>query len=466
MRKHVVFFALFALLVFVLCNTTVQGQDEPASEPEATMVDAEPATGEAPADAEDPTELETGNSCIDCHSGIEGKLANIVEMFMGSVHREMDFTCEVCHGGDPNKDDVEGAMDPEAGFIGKPDRLQVPFICAKCHSDKEFMKLYGNLRTDQFELYQTSAHGKGVLERGDTKPAVCIDCHTAHNILRVKNPKSTVYKLNLPATCSKCHGDEELMGQYGLDYTIPQQYMEGEHGKRVLEDGDLGAPVCHSCHGNHGATPPGVDNIDNVCGQCHLQTEKLYNNSLHSEAFDAMGMGRCIVCHNQHKLQKPTDRYFDEEADANCGMCHTEDTEQYDKIIAMSSTINDIRGMHERAGELVEETEQTTHLSMHEMIPQVEQIRTKLLTARILQHGTNVADMVENRDAAQAQFTTIEAFTQKLLKRAAFNKRMVLLLAFAFCAYGLLMWAYRKFVLDHLYPWQEYEGEPLDSDGE
>ena len=100
-----------------------------------------------------------------------------------------------------------------------------------------------------------------------------------------------------------------------------------------------------------------------------------------------------------------------------------------------------------------------------EMIPRVEQIRTHLLTARILQHSTEVDDMLENRDAATSQFDEIKAFTVKLIERAKFNKNMVLLLAGLLIAFGLLMLAYRKWVLDVQFPWQPYEGPPEQGSG-
>lgn len=96
------------------------------------------------------------------------------------------------------------------------------------------------------------------------------------------------------------------------------------------------------------------------------------------------------------------------------------------------------------------------------MTPQVEQIRTHLLTARILQHSTKLEDMTANEQEAQAQFSEIEAFTQKLLERSRFNKAMVVVLAAFLIAFGFLLLIYRKSVLDIIYPWQQYEGPPLE----
>jgi predicted CXXCH cytochrome family protein len=420
------------------------------------------ALGSAQAQTDGASKTDGFNSCIECHQTVDVDFGYLVKAFLGSVHREMDFDCTDCHGGDSSTMLVQDAMSADAGFIGKPNRLQIIEVCDRCHGDQQFMKRYGNLRTDQLDLYKTSVHGQALFDLGDTNVAVCTDCHTAHNILRVNNPEASVYKKNLPATCARCHSDQGLMGPYGIDAAIPQNYINGEHGKRVLEENDLGAPVCNDCHGNHGAVPPGIGHIEDVCGSCHLKTEKYYNNSAHAPAFESLGLGKCLVCHNQHALQKPTDNYLDADADANCVVCHTEDSEQYATIVAMMDTIVSIREMHDQAGELVEDTEKTTHLSMHEMIPQVEQIRTHLLTARILQHSANLEDMTANQQEAGSEFDKIAAFTQKLLERSRFNKSMVVLLAAFLIAFGLLLVIYRKYVLDVIFPWQHYEGPSID----
>ena len=172
----------------------------------------------------------------------------------------------------------------------------------------------------------------------------------------------------------------------------------------------------------------------------------------------ALGYKKCLTCHNQHALQKPTDDYLDASADANCVVCHSEGTEYYEEIAGMMDTIISIREMEAEARELVEETERTTHLSMHEMIPQVEQIHTSLLTGRILQHSTNVEEMKANEEEARERFASIREFTEKLIERAKFNKGVVAILAALLIGFGLLVWLYRKLVLDVLYPWEEYRG--------
>ena len=43
------------------------------------------------------------------------------------------------------------------------------------------------------------------------------------------------------------------------------------HHTAMVDRNDLSAPTCNDCHGNHGAAPPGVDAIANVCGTCHTR---------------------------------------------------------------------------------------------------------------------------------------------------------------------------------------------------
>ena len=37
----------------------------------------------------------------------------------------------------------------------------------------------------------------------------------------------------------------------------------------LLEKGDMSAPACNNCHGNHGAVPPKTRDISVVCSNCH-----------------------------------------------------------------------------------------------------------------------------------------------------------------------------------------------------
>src|SRR5579871_4800816 len=131
---------------------------------------------------------QTKNSCLDCHSALPEPLGVSQEKFSQDIHAQKGLSCVSCHGGDPSSDDPDKAMNRKAGWKGKIDRKQVPQLCGSCHSDPGYMRQYNpSLRTDQLAQYHTSVHGKR-LATGDSKVAVCIDCHSVHDIKAPSDP--------------------------------------------------------------------------------------------------------------------------------------------------------------------------------------------------------------------------------------------------------------------------------------
>ena len=179
------------------------------------------------------------------------------------------------------------AMSRKAGWKGKIDRNQIPQLCGSCHSNPAYMRQYDpSLRTDQLAQYHTSIHGKR-LAAGDTKVAVCTDCHSVHDIRPPGDPRSTVYPANVAKTCSRCHSDASYMKPYGIPTNQYSQYITSVHYHGPGGSGDLSAPTCTTCHGDHGAVPPGVDKVQNVCATCHVFQAQMYEKSTHFKAFQA-----------------------------------------------------------------------------------------------------------------------------------------------------------------------------------
>ena len=87
--------------------------------------------------------------------------------------------------------------------------------------------------------------------------------------------------------------------------------------------GDLSAPTCTTCHGNHGAAPPGVDSVQNVCSKCHVFQAQMYDKSSHKAAFQSAGLPGCVVCHGNHGISHPTDAKLGTGPQAVCMQCHT-----------------------------------------------------------------------------------------------------------------------------------------------
>ena len=67
------------------------------------------------------------------------------------------------------------------------------------------------------------------------------------------------------------------------------------HADALLKRGDTSAPTCNTCHGSHGATPPGITEVANVCAQCHVREAQNFSAGPKKAIFDAMGQAECLV---------------------------------------------------------------------------------------------------------------------------------------------------------------------------
>ena len=302
-------------------------------------------------------DAQTKNSCLDCHSKLDPPLGVEEEQFSSSIHAQKGMNCTICHGGDPSSDDMERAMSKAAGFKGHIERAQIPSLCAKCHSDAEYMRGFDPLlRTDQFSEYQTSMHGK-LLAKGDTHVAVCTDCHTMHSIRPPNDPQSSVYPVNVAQTCAHCHADENYMKQYKIPINQFALYSTSVHHHALTVQGDVSAPTCSTCHGSHGASPPGVASVQNICSTCHVFQAQLFNSGPHKDVFSAMGLPGCITCHSNHGIQHPTDAMIGTGQGAVCTNCHTEGDAGYTAAATMHDDLGKLNDAIHRSDEIISRAE-------------------------------------------------------------------------------------------------------------
>jgi Cytochrome c3 len=266
------------------------------------------------------------DTCSACHAAqSDARLKAPVTLFADDIHRARGFGCTACHGGDPREPGLE-SMNPAKGYIGVPARGITPQVCARCHADAEFMRRYNPaLRVDQLAEYETSVHGRRLRGEGDPKVATCASCHTPHSIRPASDARSTVHPLRVVDTCGRCHGDAALMASYGIPTDQPAKYKASVHWQKLTVGGDLSAPTCNDCHGNHGAAPPGVNWVGNVCGQCHSVMAERFALSRHATAFAEMGTPGCATCHGNHDVLEGNDRMLGTGEGAFCGTCHAAD---------------------------------------------------------------------------------------------------------------------------------------------
>ena len=269
----------------------------------------------------------TSSSCVTCHASLQdGRLAQPAGLFaQQDVHRENGFQCVDCHGGDSTAGDKVRAHDAGRGFKGAPMGQGQIATCTRCHSDAEFMRRFSpRQRVDQAAEYAISVHGKQ-LATGDTRVATCASCHGAHGIRLVKDAKSPVFPTSVATTCAACHASESHMRGYKRANGSPlptnqfAEYTKSVHYTALTKGNDLSAPTCNDCHGNHGAAPPGVGSVANVCGTCHAVFAKKFETSVHAQIFDK----GCVECHSNHAVLKPSDDWLGTGALAICTTCHS-----------------------------------------------------------------------------------------------------------------------------------------------
>jgi hypothetical protein len=135
-----------------------------------------------------------------------------------------------------------------------------------------------------------------------------------------------------------------------LPLTQYARWRQSVHADALLVKGDLSAPTCNDCHGNHGATPPGLDSIALVCGQCHGREAQLFRASPKRAGFEAHGellaqagaegcgachdpaprvpsegperLSECVSCHGNHAVMRPTVALLGPLPPTPCAFCH------------------------------------------------------------------------------------------------------------------------------------------------
>ncbi len=337
-------------------------------------------------------------ACIACHADAQkmqmygAKIpTNQFELLKASVHGKLALNgserivqCITCH----NAHGIVEVTDPASPVYP----TNIPATCGKCHNNPVYMRAYNpSLPVDQLEKYRTSVHGMKNA-KGDPKPAQCASCHGSHGILSVKDTRSTVYPTNIPATCSKCHSDAEYMKQYKIPTDQYEKYAKSVHGIALLQKHDLGAPACNSCHGNHAATPPGIESISMVCGSCHALNAELFSSSPHKKAFDKENLPECETCHSNHEIITATNKLLGISKDAVCSKCHSDEklTKGYAVAKDMRLMIDSLESSENNALKLVHEAEQKG-MEISEAKFKLRDAHQARLEARTMVHSFNEA---------------------------------------------------------------------------
>jgi len=217
------------------------------------------------------------------------------EELVGSVHAK--WACVDCHA------DIRA--------IPHPPRLE-KVNCQRCHFPGNPV---GAPEEVNYRGYEESVHGR-LHRAGNPKAPVCQDCHGSHGIHKKDDPRSRVFKSNVPATCGRCH------------QPVLADYARSVHGRSLLEKHNLEAPSCSDCHGEHEILPPkekasevSATSIPETCGRCHASMEfntkyeipvnpvKTFKHSFHGIANElgSSKVANCASCHTAHLVLPPSD---------------------------------------------------------------------------------------------------------------------------------------------------------------
>jgi len=274
-------------------------------------------------------------SCETCHGTEKLMLAK-------SIHATGAISCVDCHGG------VAGTVEKDLAHGSDLRPLTDPAAavesCGACHSDFERMRSFG-LATNQAALYRTSPHGM-LLAEGDTNVATCVTCHGSHGVFKAHDPRSPVFKKTQLETCSVCHADAELMSRYDLSADVVAEYRESIHGVALIEGSHLASPACTDCHGSHGATPPRVDEVGQVCGNCHSVVQQFFREGPHYQAVLAGAMTECVSCHGSHAVADASSAMLVGRGAGHCSTCHRVPDEP--AMLLADELYEDLHGLEDR----------------------------------------------------------------------------------------------------------------------
>ena len=368
-------------------------------------------------------------SCLKCHKDQGG-------LFMASAHAQAGLSCVQCHGGNPQATDKTAHATDN---FKRPDgKKAIAELCAHCHSDVRLMNPYG-LPTDQLARYKTSKHGEQLFEHNDQQVAVCTDCHGVHDILKVKSPQSRAFPTNVPATCGRCHSDAKLMSQYKLPADVVDKYKTSHHAHLLLDKGDLSAPTCITCHGNHGATPPGTAEVGQVCGKCHVRQRELFAKSPHAEAAAAGAFSECVSCHGNHAIQKASIDLFSKA----CVSCHANDPKQLGVRDAVAGLISQAQADYRHADATVHAAT-IRGLATDDDQVLLQDVKTQVTQLEALQHTLTMAQL--EPVAQHSAETVAQVLTDiKHMERFEWWKRKGLWPVWGFLAVmAVIFWAKRR----------------------
>ena len=226
-------------------------------------------------------------------------------------------------------------------------------------------------------------------------------------------------------TCGVCHADKQLMAgrQYHgrpLGHDQLALWSASVHAEALLKKNDLSAPTCNDCHGNHGALPPDVDSVNNVCGTCHVKNAELFAKTVMQHRFQKANLPGCATCHGNHEIFSPTDDMLGLQSGSVCVRCHEKG--KFGATLAGAKVAKAMRIGLDRLKEHIsiakEKLSEAERLGMEVQAAHFElkKATDALVNARTLVHGFAIDPMQKKLDEGLAVTQKVEQTADDALR--------------------------------------------------
>ena len=135
-------------------------------------------------------------TCGKCHTEIANTFTQSIHGQAIAHGNELAPACTDCHG-------IHSIKAPSNPNSPVSEQNLSRNVCARCHQGVRLSQEFG-VPGGRVTTYFDSYHGLAT-EGGSVVAANCSSCHGVHDILPSSDPRSTINRANLDATCGKCH---------------------------------------------------------------------------------------------------------------------------------------------------------------------------------------------------------------------------------------------------------------------
>lgn len=256
----------------------------------------------------------TDDDCLACHGdkslpSAAGRTVFVdPDKFAASVHGQAGVGCTDCHT------DLQKVRD-----FPHTEKLR-PVACLTCHETES-------------ARVKMSVHG-GPPTAANPITVGCADCHGKHDIRAKNDAESSVFSINIPDTCERCHA-EKVKTKNGNAFVL--SYNRSAHFKALRKAGLSLSATCVNCHGGHDVRPVAAADsrvsrkaIVQTCGRCHVGIERSYLEGVHGKDLvkGNKDVPVCTDCHNEHAIQSADDlrsSVYATKIAAVCTRCHDDE---------------------------------------------------------------------------------------------------------------------------------------------